>query len=145
MVPNKKQEFLQILTLSLEPKRITAWDVYRSTPEMPSQSTLLVTVDLETKNSDYSKLIEFKNFESREKMDTKASKAKHLKPAELKDFKDTKVFAEEPWKWRTNLTGLELTCSSKDVSGRCVKHEERVTDMTLMRRKFCLSSDNLKD
>ena len=114
----------QILTLSLEPKRITAWDVYRSTPEMPPQSTLLATVDLETKNSKNFQLEGSKDFETRKRVElslTKSEYQKLSKKADLEGFtplqvEDLKVLGEEPWKWRTNLTGLVLTCNVKDVS-----------------------------
>ena len=122
------------MTLILEPDVVSAWDVYRSTPKMSFQSTLLARVKVESvasKDCSRSKML---NLETEETPAFESSSSKYrksprwaalddskLKHYKTQDLKDLKVLAEEPWKWRTNLTGLELKCSSKDVSNlmRC--------------------------
>ena len=89
---------------------------------------------LYSKDSDFRESKESKDFQSSvldslESTDPKSSESTQVskvsqeknlefpnEPEESKGIKDLKVLGEEPWKWRTNLSGLILSCSVKNVS-----------------------------
>mgnify|MGYP006897547582 CR=1 FL=1 len=77
----------QILTLNLGKRKFTAWDTYRPSPEMPAFLTLLATI--------YTELPELL-----------------LSSAEEENWE---LIEEEPWKMRTNLSGLVLKCGAMTV------------------------------
>ena len=82
----------------------SALDSLKSTDPKSSESTQV------------SKVSQEKNFKFPNEEDSVISESE-----ESKGTKDLKVLGEEPWKWRTNLSGLVLSCSVKNVSYMSVK------------------------